>query len=360
MKKLRSWAAWVIIAVVTASSCGKEYSCEQCWLQNQPPVANAGSDITTTLPSDSVVLNGEGSIDPDGSITGWRWSFVAGPASPLIRNAGSPETIIAALVHGMYYFELTVTDNSGATDADTVSVIVNELIVPSPSRPPEADAGADQVVLLPASSVLLNGSASSDPDNNIASYEWTAIPGNPAHIISFPNLAVTSVINLVEGTYYFKLKVTDTGGLYDEDTVQVQVRPPGPQGTNDVHFFFRDVTGSLDQNNIRVIEGFSNPTVYLVKVKIAGYPEAKIGGVWSLGYTPICPAVQNYVDMSAFGTFTGLPEGTYSWDAESITTNLAGYSVPGGFASYWSTPHATSGTLVIPPGAGCIIHEIVF
>lgn len=96
---------------------------------------------------------------------------------------------------------------------------------PKTNRPPVANAGADQVITLPSNSVNLNGSASTDPDNNITSYQWTKISGPSSFSIANPNSVQTQVTNLVEGVYQFELKVTDRFGLYDKDTVQVTVNP---------------------------------------------------------------------------------------------------------------------------------------
>ncbi|ANE50781.1 PKD domain-containing protein [Flavisolibacter tropicus] len=229
------------------------------------------------------------------------------------------------------------------------------------NKPPVAVAGKDTSIRLPLDSIVLNGSLSADPDGTITTWQWSVISGPSNVLIRNSNAAETSITNLVQGTYLFGLKVTDASGLYDEDTVQVQVYVqvvPGKASSN-VYFFFRDSSGSLDEQGIRAIEGFS-PVLVLAKVTIAGYPDALIEGVWALRITPICPILLNYVDMTAFGSFIGLPPGTYSWSAQSVTTNFAGYPVPGGFESYWARPHHASGTITVPQGADCIIKEIDF
>jgi Tol biopolymer transport system component len=94
---------------------------------------------------------------------------------------------------------------------------------PKTNRPPVANAGADQVITLPSNSVNLNGGASTDPDNNITSYQWTKFSGPSSFTIVNPNSVQTQVTNLVAGVYQFELKVTDQFGLYDKDMVQVTV-----------------------------------------------------------------------------------------------------------------------------------------
>ena len=93
--------------------------------------------------------------------------------------------------------------------------------------PPVANAGPDQTIILTTNSGTLDGSASTDPNNNISSYLWTTISGPTPPTIANPGSVTTQVTNLVQGTYQFKLKVTDARGLSDEDEVQVTVLPTG-------------------------------------------------------------------------------------------------------------------------------------
>jgi N-acetylneuraminic acid mutarotase len=82
--------------------------------------------------------------------------------------------------------------------------------------------GPDQTISLPNNTVNLDGSASSDPENNITTYLWTKISGPSSfNIYSVSNK--TQVTNLVQGVYLFELKVTDAGGLFSSDTVQLTV-----------------------------------------------------------------------------------------------------------------------------------------
>lgn len=223
------------------------------------------------------------------------------------------------------------------------------------NQPPIANAGVDHTIILPGNTVDLNGSFSTDPDNNIKGYSWTKISGPSSFNITNLIAAQTRVTNLIEGVYQFELKVTDTRELFDTDTVRVKVMPVQEINGN-VFFYFKDPTGGL---NDVVIESFS-PRLVLVSVKIANYPEAGIEGVWSKNRTPICPIVSNYVDLTAFGRFN-LPPGTYDWTAESVDTNLNGYPIASDFKQYWEAgTHKAQGTVTVQEGDNCIIKEIFF
>jgi len=175
------------------------------------------------LPTDSVSLDGSASSDPDGSISQWLWKKISGPASSLMINPQLPNCKINALVKGVYSFELTVTDNGGLSAKDTVMITVDSVFVTN--HPPIAIAGADQTIILPTNTVSLDGSGSSDPDNNISSYQWTKISGPLSFSINNSNAVQTQVNNFEQGIYEFELKITDAGGLVSKDTIRITVFP---------------------------------------------------------------------------------------------------------------------------------------
>jgi hypothetical protein len=100
---------------------------------NIAPIANAGSNSTITLPTSTVNLNGSLSNDPDGTINTYSWKQLNGPNTSSITNATSPIAVAGNLVAGTYTYELTVTDNLGATGK--ASVIINVNPAPAISSP---------------------------------------------------------------------------------------------------------------------------------------------------------------------------------------------------------------------------------
>ncbi|WP_407522864.1 PKD domain-containing protein [Lacibacter sp. MH-610] len=93
---------------------------------NIAPVANAGPDQTTTLPTNSVVLNGSSS-DADGLVIAHLWTKISGPSEFTINTPMAAQTTISNLVKGVYQFELRATDDKGVHGRDTVTVTVNTL-----------------------------------------------------------------------------------------------------------------------------------------------------------------------------------------------------------------------------------------
>ncbi|MEO5945177.1 MAG: hypothetical protein ABIP79_00060 [Chitinophagaceae bacterium] len=210
----------ILLGVLLFISCQKEFSYEG-GIKNIPPIAKAGKDAFITLPTDSTLLDGSNSTDPDGTISSFLWKKISGPATFVIANITSAKTNAKSLVTGIYQFELKVTDNGGLSGKDTMMVTVDA--VPT-NHPPVAIAGSDTTLILPVNAALLNGSASFDPDNNITSYLWTKISGPAAGNISNASAIQTQINNLVLGIYFFDLKVTDAGGLFSRDTVKITVR----------------------------------------------------------------------------------------------------------------------------------------
>ena len=83
-----------------------------------------------------------------------------------------------------------------------MSVIVDAVL--TTNHPPLANAGPNQTIHLPVSTVTLNGSGCSDPDMNIVSYTWTKISGPSVINIVIANAVLTQVTNLVLGIYQFE------------------------------------------------------------------------------------------------------------------------------------------------------------
>jgi ribosomal protein L14 len=192
--------------------------------QNVLPVASAGSSITITLPTNTATLDGTKSSDADGTISKYSWTMVSGPNTPSETGAATATLTLSGLVAGQYIYQLTVTDNNGGSASAQVKITV---VAPA-NKAPIANAGTDQTITAPASSVNLDGSASYDPDGTIASYSWVLKTGTGSITISNGNTSKPSVAGLTTGTYSFQLTVTDNSGASATDLITVTVNPQAP------------------------------------------------------------------------------------------------------------------------------------
>lgn len=94
---------------------------------------------------------------------------------------------------------------------------------------PTANAGADQSITLPTNSVNLSGSGVAGTSHVITSYTWTQISGPNIATINNPSAASTTVSNLIQGIYVFRLTVTQDDSQTGSDDVQITVNPIGVQ-----------------------------------------------------------------------------------------------------------------------------------
>lgn len=69
----------------------------------------------------TISLDGSKSYDPDGYIVSWLWRQINGPAVIFTITTGKKiQTMVNQ--YGNYSFELTVTDNEGASRKDTIVI----------------------------------------------------------------------------------------------------------------------------------------------------------------------------------------------------------------------------------------------
>lgn len=187
-------------------------------------VANAGADVTITLPTSSATLNGSASSDPNGAIKNYNWTKISGPAAS-IANPNAAIATANGLTQGTYKFRLVVWDNQWVPRADTmqVTVLANTSSGSGSGTTGNGicNAGVDQTIT--SSSTTLNGSASNDPAGPIKNWHWAKISGPEQHNIVNASVSVTTVSNLVAGTYKFKLTAWGFDWRPWSDTVVITV-----------------------------------------------------------------------------------------------------------------------------------------
>ncbi|MFZ6010667.1 MAG: PKD domain-containing protein [Bacteroidota bacterium] len=183
-------------------------------VENASPIASAGADKLISTPTSSTKFYGSGS-DSDGTVTSYQWIKTSGPAATL-SGATTATLTASSLTPGIYTFRLTVTDDEGASSSDDVTLTVNIA--------PVANAGPDKTIIWPTSTITLNGTGT-DGDGTINTFKWTKTSGAAASLSgsTTPTLLAS---NLAQGSYVFRLTVTDNNGVSKFDEVNVVVNTP--------------------------------------------------------------------------------------------------------------------------------------
>jgi predicted esterase len=191
-------------------------------------IANAGADITISLPTNSVTLNGSGTFNAYGPVNAYTWTKISGPAAT-ITNAKVAVTTATGLTAGTYQFRLTAWDHEFVPSSDTMQVIVKAAVTSGSNSNTGSgngtitNAGPDQNLVLPTNTTTLNGAASYDPEGVFRAWKWMKISGPDQHTIANASNSVTTVSNLVEGTYRFSLTGWGNNWRPFSDTMQITV-----------------------------------------------------------------------------------------------------------------------------------------
>lgn len=113
------WSRWAEMDILGEAEAPEES--EKPKKSKHPPIADAGGDRVVF---DTVVLDGSGSSDPDGSIVAWDWSLRRRDNPADIRYVSGVTATVSGLQSGFYDVTLTVTDDDNLVDTDTMLLAV--------------------------------------------------------------------------------------------------------------------------------------------------------------------------------------------------------------------------------------------
>ena len=188
-------------------------------IQNRPPSASFTATPNPVSPNVSTAFDASASKDPDGTITKYEWDLDGNGTYE--TNTGTTETTNRTYTsEGTVNVGLRVTDNSGATETTTRSLVVQ-------NQPPIASFTATPNPVNTGTTVSFNASASSDPGGSISKYEWD-LDGNGTFETNTGTTKTTSRSYATPGEIVVGLRVTDNKGLQGTTTrtITVQNQPP--------------------------------------------------------------------------------------------------------------------------------------
>ncbi|HEY0687228.1 MAG TPA: PKD domain-containing protein [Steroidobacter sp.] len=178
-------------------------SLTQLGLTNHRAVANAGPDMTI-VQGQTATIRGSGSDWENDPLT-YEWRIVGGPLATQVIGSTAQVSFTPTLV-GSYLMQLSVTDLPPYVSTDTMTLLV------TPNADPVARAGAD-VLTSEGSTVVLDGGASTDAENDPITFNWALISA-PAGS-NAPTAMAGQRWNFVPdrpGTYEYRLRAADAYG----------------------------------------------------------------------------------------------------------------------------------------------------
>jgi hypothetical protein len=98
-------------------------------------------------------------------------------------------------------------------------------IISNLANPPTVNAGISQVIQLPATTLTLSGSATTEAGTTITAYLWSLVSGPNVPVITSPGSATTTITGFTPGSYIFQLMATNSDGLTGVDTTKILVNP---------------------------------------------------------------------------------------------------------------------------------------
>ncbi len=207
--------ALLFTAIIPLNSIGSEEGAP--FVDNLPPVADAGEDITGALMNDLVVLNGSASTDEEIDNCTWEWTSTSHPSITLADGnssfpsftVGHEETIV---------FLLKLIDPQGSNSTDEVQVIVEEnqdprarIQLPFPSGDPYIEGAVMEFTA--------NGTSDQETDTALLSYDWRSNVSGDLSDRMFFHIALWDL-----GWHTISLNVSDPNGGWDVDEVDILIR----------------------------------------------------------------------------------------------------------------------------------------
>ncbi len=243
------------------------------------PIANAGVDTSLC----NIFSLGLYANTPAGSATG-IWTDITpapAPSVPFFTNPNNPNTVVSNLDEGSYTFVWTASNGNCASVSDTMQVHIYE--------PPIAFAGADQMQC-GRQDALFTATAPVGTSTGMWSLD-PAAPNPNVPTITTPASRVTTVTNLIEGTYTFVWTVSN--GVCPDDTDTLIL----------------DVYDSVSSN-----AGVDTNLCAVYNYQLNGNPPpGRATGFWFPDPSSTQPSTPIFVDSSVYNTtVSGLVEGTYT------------------------------------------------
>jgi len=173
---------------------------------NQAPVALVRGPATAMVAS-PISLDGSGSKDPEGQSLSYRWDLTSIPSgsTATLSDPAVANPVMTPDVVGSYTVRLVVNDGKVDSPAVTFTFAATRI-----NYAPVAQPGNDMTAVN-GTAVVLNGTASSDPDGDLVSYSWVLLTKPAGSVASLLDATTPrpSFTPDVKGNYVVSLVVSD-------------------------------------------------------------------------------------------------------------------------------------------------------
>lgn len=186
---------------------------------NQPPVANVSLSHNSGINGIPILMDGSRSTDPEEQPLEYHWSIIDQPAGSNFEIAESSEmdlgqAMLSVDTEGVYRAQLIVNDGINDSAPVTYQILVG------PNQPPIANVSLSQDSGVVAVPIGLDGTRSSDPEDQPLGFSWQLIDQPSGSNASFtsPEKSVGDFVADTVGDYRVQLIVND--GIQDSDPVR--------------------------------------------------------------------------------------------------------------------------------------------
>ena len=262
-------------------------------------------DLTAEVPV-TVDFDASGSSDPDGPIDHYLWDL---HGDGVFEDLGtSAQQSHSYTEDGIYYLKVQAYD--GAGDMDT-AIVELTLTQPGGNMTPQASLQAAPTFGTMPLAVSFDASLSSDPNNDTLSFEWDW-DGDGTYDYDSGTTPTADHTYDAAGDYTAVVKVSDPGGLFDTDSVNVTV----DDGTASWHFFDVAVPDGTTYSSmgegcsLAVVDGFPG-IAFLADIEDDEYSPKKLMFVRATD-----------ADGTSWGTPVNVHAASNNWDEIGFSPEL--------------------------------------